>query len=177
MTSSPLLLDTCVVLSLYASQHMAEILRENDGPFRIADAVLREALYVHVIVDGVREKQPVALEALIADGTIGVIEPETEAELQSLIDYSLILDEGEAMTCALALHRGYRIATDEKKTIRIVGNSAPIIGALDLVRSWVERAKVQEIVVQKVLAAIEDRGYIPGATHAHYSWWTVMRHK
>jgi predicted nucleic acid-binding protein len=175
MTLPPLLLDTCVVLSLYASQHIEEILQANQGPFLIAEAVRREALYIHVVVDGIREREPISLEPLIESGILAVVEPESEDELQSLIDYSLKLDEGEAMTCALALHRGYRIATDERKTINLIGHQVDIVGTLDLVQAWETTAAVAHAVMQEVLAAIEDRGYVPGATHRHYEWWKRLR--
>ncbi|MGH2615062.1 MAG: hypothetical protein ACRDJC_07470 [Thermomicrobiales bacterium] len=171
MTTPPLLLDTCVVLSLFATRRVEEILAANPGPFLIAEAVLRESMYIHVIVDGVREKEPVSFEPMFAAGTLAVVEPESEEEIQSLIDLSLQLDDGEAMTCALALHRGYRIATDEKKAIRFVGNQIPIVGALDLVRAWADAVAAPPILIREVLAAIEERGYVPGSDHRHYGWW------
>ena len=171
----PVLLDTCTVLSLYASRHMEPILHANLGPFLIAEAVLYETLYVHVIVDDAREKEPVSLDPLLTAGILMPVEPETEQEFQTLIDLSQHLDAGEAMTCALAIHRGYRIATDEKKTIRLLGNQIPIIGTLDLVRAWVDQTGVPPMLVREVLAAIEDRGYVPGDTHAHYAWWAESR--
>lgn len=174
MTTPPLLLDTCVVLSLYASRRCEEILVANMGPFLIAEAVLRETLYVHVIVDGVREKERISLDPLLTAGILASIAPETEDEFQTLIDFSRQLDDGEAMTCAIALHRGYRIATDERKTIRLVGDRIPIIGTLDLVWNWAAVTAASPTLIRDVLAAIVDRGYVPGETHRHYAWWKQM---
>jgi hypothetical protein len=171
MTTPSLILDTCVVLSLCATRRVEEILGANAGPFLVADAVLREALYVHVIVDGVREKEPISLDHLLAAGALSVVQPETEEEFQSLVDLSLELDDGEAMTCALVRHRGYRIATDERKTIRLIGNRILIVGTLDLVRVWAENSAAPPALLREVLNAIEDRGYVPGMTHVHYAWW------
>ena len=174
MSDPPLLLDTCVVLSLCATRRMKDILDANPGPFLIVDAVLRETLYLHVVVDGVREKEPVSLDPLLADGTLAVVAPETEAEFQTLIDLSLALDDGEAMTCAIALHRGYRVVTDEKKTVRLMGNQIPIIGTLDLIRTWADEVTAPASLLREVLAAIADRGYIPGPDHPHRAWWDQM---
>lgn len=150
---------------------MTEILGANSGPFLIAEAVFREALYIHVTVDGVREKEPVSLESLFAAGVLAVVEPESDEEFQTLIDLSLELDDGEAMTCVLAQHRGYRIATDERKTIRLIENRITAVGTLDLIRGWAENAPEPLALVQEVLVAIENRGYVPGTTHVHYAWW------
>jgi predicted nucleic acid-binding protein len=167
----PLILDTCVVLSLCATRRVEEILGANAGPFLVAEAVLREALYIHVVVDGEREKELISLDSLLAAGVLSVVQPETEEEFQSLVDLSLDLDDGEAMTCALAQYRGYRIATDERKTIRLVGNRIVTVGTLDLVRSWADDMAVPPAQLREVLNAIEDRGYVPGITQVHYAWW------
>lgn len=172
MTNPPLLLDTCVVLSLYATRRLEEILHANPGPFLIAEAVLRESLYIYVDVDGAPEKERIPLEQFLESGVLSVIEPQSDGEFQALIDLSLKLDEGEAMTCALALHRGYRIATDEKKTIKLIGSQVSIVGTLDMVREWAGAASVPQAMMREVLAAIENRGYVPGAD---YSWWKQVR--
>lgn len=172
--TSPLLLDACVVLSLYATRRMEEILRANQGSFLVAEAVLRESLYVHVVVEGVREKEPVLLDPHVSDGLLEIVEPRSESEFASLFELSLKLDDGEAMSCAIALHRGFRIATDDGKTIRLLGPRVPIVGTLDLVRHWADATAAPVIHVRDVLLGIADRGYIPGATHIHRSWWDQL---
>ncbi len=87
----------------------------------------------------------------------------------------MLLDDGEAMTCALATQRGYRIATDEKKTIRLLGSQVSILGTLDVVRAWEEADIVPGSIMREVLAAIEERGYIPGSTHPYFAWWRMHR--
>jgi hypothetical protein len=175
MTSpAPLLLDGCVVLSLYASRRMEEILRANHGPYLVAEAVLREALYVHVHVGEFREKELVSLEPLLTAGILAVVDPESDDELLTLFDLALHLDVGEAMTGAIALHRGYRIATDDRKTIRLLGPRLPIVGTLDLVRAWVDAEPIAPDHVREALIGIADRGYVPGKTHSLRAWWDRM---
>lgn len=171
MQIPPLLLDTCVVLSLYASRRIEEILGANVGPFLVAEAVLRESLYIQAVVDGVREKEPIDLEPLVTGGVVAPIAPDTEEEFQTLIDLSRQLDDGEAMTCAIALHRGYRIATDEKKTIKLVGDRIPIVGTLDLLRAWADVTSVPPATLRDVFMALAERAYIPGTDHLHRAWW------
>jgi hypothetical protein len=171
---SPLLLDACIILSVYASRRMEEILRANEGPFLVAEAVLHEALYVHVNVGGVREKEPVLLEPLLTAGILAVVEPESEDELLTFFDLALQLDDGEAMSGAIALHRGYRIATDDEKMIRLLGQRLAIVGTLNLVRAWVDAEAAPPLAVREALIGIAERGYIPGRTHPHRLWWDRM---
>lgn len=171
MPTPPLILDTCVVLSLYATRRMEELLNVQPGPILIAEAVVAEALYVHVVVDGVREKEPIDLGPLVEAGKLTVVAPETNQEFEALVNFALLLDDGEAMTCALALHRGLRIATDERKTIRLIRDQIEVVGTLELVRSWASEGGAAPDVIRDMLTAIADRGYVPSRNHPHWQWW------
>ena len=172
MPTSPLILDTCVVLSLYATRRIDEVLDVQPGPILIAEAVLREALYIHVVVDGVREKEPIDLAPQVDAGKLTVIAPESTEEFEALLDFALVLDDGEAMTCALALHRGLRIVTDERKTMRLIRDRIEVVGALDLIRAWAGDVGAAAVEIRDMLTAIADRGYVPGPDHPHWGWWS-----
>ena len=167
----PILLDACVVLSLYATRHMEEILDAVPGSFLVAETVVAESLYIQVMIDGVQDLELVNLDPLIASGKIAVIAPESEEEFQSFLELSQRLDDGEAMTCALALHRGYRVATDDGKTIKLMGQQIPIIGGLHMVRAWAETTSAPPALLRDALIAICNRGYFPGQNHPHRAWW------
>jgi predicted nucleic acid-binding protein len=171
MLTPPLILDTCVVLSLYATRRIEDILDFHPGPILIAEAVLHEALYIHVLIDGVREKELITLAPLIDAGELTVVAPESEEEFAALLEFALVLDDGEAMTCALALYRNLRIATDERKTIRLISDRTPVVGTLDLVRAWARGVAASPDEIREVLTAIADRGYVPGRHHPHWPWW------
>jgi predicted nucleic acid-binding protein len=137
--------------------------------------VARETLYIHVLTDGIREQEPVDLSAFFTSGFLHILRPESDDEFQALIHYATLLDDGEAMTCAIATRRDYRIATDEKKTIRLLGSQVSILGTLDMLRAWEESASISGSIMREALAAIEERGYVPGSTHPHYAWWRQRR--
>lgn len=171
---SPLLLDACVVLSLYATRRMEEILAANRGPFLVAEAVIRESLFIHVVAAGGREREPVTLIPLLASNVLVRSEPENESELATLFELSLQLDDGEAMSCAIALHRGCRIATDVAKTIRLMGPRLTIVGTLDLVRTWAEETGAPQFEVRSALIGIAERGYVPNKGHPQRPWWDSL---
>jgi hypothetical protein len=171
MASPPIILDTCVVLSLYATHRMEEVLAVQPGPILIAEAVLRESLYIHVLVDDVREKESIDLSPLVDTGKLIVVAPESAEEFEALLEFASVLDDGEAMTCALALYRGLRIATDERKTMRLIRDRIEVVGTLDLVRKWAGEAGAAPDEIRGMLTAIADRGYVPSRDHQHWRWW------
>ena len=164
-------LDTCAVLSLYATRHMAEILALVPGRVAIAEVVYRESLYVRRIVDGESEREPVDLSALVSSGRLEVIGTEDEAELQTFIDLAAQLDDGEAMTAALAIHRSCVLVTDDRKAERLLAGRVRLQATLELVRTWAEVERMDDATMRTVLRSIYDRGYQPPSAHALRGWW------
>jgi predicted nucleic acid-binding protein len=165
------LLDTCAVLSLYATRRMAEIIAVVSSPVAVADAVLQEAMYVRRIVEGVPEREPVNLTPLVASGVLAVIGAETEDELQTFVDLAVELDDGEAMTAALALHRRYMLVTDDRKAERLLAGRVKLRATLDVIQAWAEEEQVDDGTLQVVLTGVYERGYQPPNRHALKPWW------
>jgi len=176
-----ILLDACCLINLFASAHVEDILSTIPAPFGVAAAVRREALYIlseHVDEEPLNEPEPVSVEPLVASGLLTILHPESEQEEATYIDFAADLDDGEAMTCALAIHRSYDIATDERKAIRILGERAPqvvIYTTASLVRWWVETGHIDPQSVGNALDAIQVRGrFRPGRNDPLLSWWESM---
>jgi hypothetical protein len=165
------LLDACTVLSLDATRRMAEIVAVVSGPVAVTDVVHQEALYVRRIVDGVSEREPVDLAPLIAANALSVIGTEDEDELQTFVDLAVDLDDGEAMTAALAIHRGYVLVTDDRKAERLLAGRVQLRATLDLVKAWAEAAQVDAGALRTVLIGIYERGYQPPNRHVLQAWW------
>ncbi len=113
-----LVLVTSCLLNLYATEHFREItgsLREQVG---VADFVLKEeALFIHreAPTDGQDEPVPVDLPPFVSEGLVEVLYLQSPDEEATFVDLSAPIDDGEAVTAALALHRGCSIATDDRK--------------------------------------------------------------
>ena len=176
-----ILLDTCCLINLFASAHIEDIISTVPLPFGVAEAVRREAPYILPEREPEKpstEAEPVSIEPLVASGLLEVLEPETEQEAGTYIDFAADLDDGEAMTCALAIHRSFHIATDERKAIRILAERAPQVvvhTTSSLVRWWSEVRHTDPQVVRRTLDAIQVRGrFRPGKTDPLLSWWESM---
>lgn len=167
------LLDACVVINLAASRRPTDILDAVSGPVAVADLVAAESLYVQRggPGDDAKEPEPIDLAPLIASGRLSVLTA-TDAELDTFVDFLADLDEGEAMTLALAVHRGFVVATDDRRVTRSLAGRAPLRSTLDLVKDWADREAAPPHLLRTVLTDIRERGtYHPGRTHPLRGWW------
>lgn len=165
------LLDACAVLSLYATGRMQEIIGAVDGPVAVVDAVAAEALFVRKVIDGNWEKVPVDLTPLHRAGVLTTYHAETEDELLTFIDLAVDLDDGEAMTGALAIHRSCTVVTDDRKAERILAGRVPLRSTLDLVKVWADEEDLSDEALRPLLIAIDERGYRPPQAHPLCAWW------
>ena len=168
-----LLLDASCLLNLYATDRLLEIAPALPWQLAVADYVLeQEALYVRTI--GAQEETvPVDLSTLIDEGLLLVLRLETPSEEASFVELAAVLDDGEAVTGAIALTRGHMVAIDDRKAKRVLGEKAPgmrLVSTLELMRQWGESVPVQE--VSDALRAMQHRArYIPGQRDPLYDWW------
>jgi len=171
---SELLLDTCVVINLYATGRMSDILAQQPDGCLIADLVYAEALYVRRGGAGedAGEREPVALDSIRTAGLLTVVSA-TEAEIATFAELVFDLDDGEALTLALALHRRLVCVTDDRKARRLAGERGiTLLSTLDLVHAWAIAAAVPDDALRSVLAAMRERAaYVPGRIHPLRPWW------
>lgn len=172
------LLDACVVVNLYATRYMPVILSVAARSVAVVDVVARESQRIRRGGEGGDrdEFDPVDLDSLIASGSLHVLTSNDESELLTFIDLARELDDGEAMTAAVAIHRGGVVVTDDKKASRILGErGVPLRSTLDICKSWAESGGVTADVVREALAAIRERGrYEPPRSHVLRAWWDSM---
>jgi predicted nucleic acid-binding protein len=114
----------------------------------------------------------VELAPVVVAGLLHVVRPD-DVELATFIDISLDLEDGEALTIALAVHRGWLVATDDRKAQRIAHERGVLLlTTLDLVKAWSERKCISPGDLHAALMALRERArYAPGRTHALYAWW------
>ena len=170
------LLDACVVINLYATRRMEEIVRSVPTLVGIVDVVQREAGYARRggVGEDAEEREAIDLGPMIAAGVLVPISP-TEPELESFLELTLQLEDGEAMTAAVALARQAVVATDERKAIRILEGRVRIRSSLELVRAWPDAGGLAEDDVRTVLNDLHQRGhYVPSERHPLRPWWDAV---
>lgn len=171
------LIDACSLLNLFGSRRCEEILRVIPGACAIVDRVAQEAIYVFRGGDGpdARERERVDIEPLRQVGLLRGIGVETDAEAATFVALAAELDDGEALTCALAIHRGAAVVTDDRKALNLLRARAPDVDVFttsQLVRRWAETNSVTAAAVRAALLDIQDRArFIPSRSDPLYVWW------
>jgi hypothetical protein len=172
-----LILDACCVINLYASVQMGPILRAWPVAVVVADYVRdEEALMVREGPEGSGlPAEPIDLRPLVADGAIEVASLR-DAEVETFVTLAAAFgDDGEAATAALAVHRGWALATDDRRAINVLRRVAPqmrLVSTPELIQHWAEEAAVSSDVLRTVLINVRTRArYEPHARHPLRDWW------
>ena len=171
-----IVLDASCLLNLYATGRMYDIAQALPYRLVVAEYVAtQEALYVWRMVDQTVAPVRVDLNPLIDDGLIKVMGLASDEEQTSFIDFAAQVDDGEAATCATALHRGWATATDDRKARRVFAEVAehnPLFSTSELMKAWAEEVSIPDWELRDALRAIQTgASYLPSRRDPLYDWW------
>lgn len=172
-----LLLDACVLINLAASGiPIGDLAGRNDVAFVMVRVAAGEALYIRAIDD--RDKRDAIDVADYANrGEITLVDLRY-GELRTFVDLARHLDDGEAASLAVAIHRRLPLATDDRKARSLAQARTPavkLVTTSDLLRGW---ASDQEPAsrVSDALRNVEVRAsFVPGRSDPHRGWWMRVR--
>lgn len=171
LTSRPAAVDTCSLINALASG-VPLLLLEQLAPERwIAESVSRESLYLRSAVAG-STPEPIDLTLILRSGHLALCQAETAQEEELYVQLASELDDGEAMSLAIAVQRNYAFVTDDRKAIRLARELGvqEIVGTPELVRACAG------INHREVLKAIEERArFSPSLDHPLRTWWKNTR--
>jgi hypothetical protein len=123
--------------------------------------------------------ESIDLGPFIETNLLHLVDIETETEANTYIDLAAKLDDGEAITGAIALNRNWAIATDDVASVRLFQGESPsiaVVSTLDLVKYWVDTDEPDEPTIRETLLNIRIRGrYEPHRNHPLSSWWQKFR--
>ena len=176
--SEEIILDACCIINLFGSGCVCEILRALPARFWIAKFVYeREALYT--LVDPASDqRERINLDSLISEQIIRIVDLDSEDEAATLVDLVTTLEDGEAHTCALALHRGFIIATDERKVLNLIRKSMPSLRTrttTELIKSWADVADPPEKRLGDVLRRVRSHArFVPSRQDPLWEWWIAL---
>ncbi|MFN3651308.1 MAG: hypothetical protein ACK47B_17170 [Armatimonadota bacterium] len=168
-----IILDACCTLNLAATGRAEEILRELPQHFTVAPHARGEAQWL--AVPDSEERELVDLEPLIYRGVLVEEVLEGSAEEALFLEFGVSLADGEAEAAALAVSRGYTLATDDRRARRVVTERHPatrLSGTLELLREWQLTAQPTGLEVAEALRRIAARAtYRPRRADLLYAWW------
>jgi len=177
---APIMLDASCLLNLYASGRLKEIAETLPEPLVVSDYVLQqEALFVRYKESDQdeEEKKPVDINPLVSAGLVRVVSINSEDEQETFVDLATELDDGEAITISLAEHRQCKVATDDRRALKVISDRSlvQVSSTLELVKRWADARKVSKEEIRTVLLRIRTRAsYYPGERDPLYSWWLNM---
>ena len=162
-----LLLDACVVINLTASGvPFQDLARRNGVRFVMVSPAAGEVLYL-------RERIVMMDNARRGDLRIVDLEPD---ELASFVELAQRVDDGEAATLAVSVHRGWPVATDDRKAQQLARDLEPPIEPITtsaLLHRWASKQDEPAERVVEVLRRIETRArFVPPRSDPHRRWWS-----
>ncbi len=171
------IIDTCCLIDLLASGHAEGVLRACGHAWHLSVAVQSEVQFIRHLDPANSTKfilVPVDLTALISAGVLTVCQPDVQAELDLFVQYATqFRSDGEAMCLALAESRGWIVATDDKKAIRI-GQQVrlTVLSSPQLLKMWAEITQPDQPTLVKALKDIElFAQFRPNSAMPDCQWW------
>ena len=173
---SHILLDACCIFNLCASGHLLAILKTIPAQVVVTQVVQERELISLRRLEGEENEGATQFEEAIAQGLLEVVDFKSEEEAETFVNYVFELgDDGESATCAIAIHRGWVIATDDKKAISFFQRQAPhlqIFSTPEIIKHWSEEVDLDSSILYNSLNAIRKKArYFPPNNHFLQSWW------
>ena len=169
-------LDACCILNITATGRAGQILNELPHRFALGHRARGEALWL--AAPDSDEREPVDLGPLLAAGLLTEALLDGPAEAALFVEFAATLADGEAEAAALAVARGYVLATDDRKARRTVAArypSARLTGTLELIHEWQLAAAPPDVHVTEALRRISERAtYQPRSSHPLRDWWVDL---
>ena len=170
------MLDACVLINILASGRAQEILTNSEYEFAVCTVVSKESIYLRA-VDPTGPPDAVDLNGLVQAKCLSVHGLQGNEEKALYVDYAADLDDGEAMSLALAFSRGFLVATDDRKARRIfledTGDAARLLSTTQIVKKWSEKTGLSAAEVRELLREISARGrFSPHSGDPEFSWWS-----
>ena len=171
---SHVILDACCIINLAASGHLRAILQSIQAQVAVTQVVQEEELKTLQILENVENEAAIEFEQAIIQGLVIIVDFESDAEAELFVNYVALLDDGESATCAIALHRGWAIATDDKKAIALMKREAPhlqMFSTLQIIKHWSEKTALDPSALRETLNAIRFTGrYLPRKNDPLRGW-------
>jgi hypothetical protein len=177
-----LFLDACCLINLLATGRMEEILEIL--PFLFATSRLVATKEVLAIARVGDEEAPIEREIIPAavlesSENLTLMDLRTDRELEDFVRFAADLDDGEASVCALALAHGGGVATDDRKTLKLLNREAPQVPTVqtpELLHDWALLSQVPASDISHVLQSIERRArFRPRRGAPCFEWWSDFR--
>ena len=170
-------IDACCLIDLLATGHVEAILRAAGLDWHLPSAVEGEVQHIRQhdpTQPGQFLKVAVDLSPLKTSGVLQVVPPRTSpSRTVSFTTPTQFRSDGEAMCIAIAEQRGWAVATDDRKAIRIAQQAGlAMVSCPELVKRWADATGPDQTALLKVLQDIQMLAqFKPNPAMPEYQWW------
>lgn len=173
-----LLLDACCLINLVATDQIQKILWAL--PYDCATSrlvVTTEVISVSrsVATSTAMERETLAPSYLENLEALRILDFSSEEDLAGFIQFAAEIDDGEASVCALAVAHGGAVATDDRKTLRLLERKHPQVAVVqtpELLYEWAELEGLRDQEIGKVLRSVYQGGrFYPRRDAPRFDWW------
>lgn len=179
MSATEALLDTCCIINLCAIHRPpGQLFAQFPFNWKVAKAVAEEEVSIrpHETADR-HERQKIDLRPCFESGVFDLCEVSTEQEMEIYVELAAEIDDGEAMSIAIASCRGWSVATDDiPARVAAAKRSVNTYCTPQLLRIWVETNMISTPEVSSAILRIERLArYVPHANLPEAQWWAKHR--
>lgn len=171
------LIDACCLINLFASKCEQDILRASGYRWYIAKAVVGETLKIRRSPPNDEEPyELIDLKPILSTEILTECSP-TTSEVSRYVELAHELDDGEAMSLAIAVERRWVLATDDRKAIRMA-NALKVrqISTLELIENWARASQLDEESIREIILRIESSArFVPRRDDPLHGWWSALR--
>jgi hypothetical protein len=118
-------------------------------------------------------------EPFIASGLLQVLELSGEEEQTLYIEQAIVVDDGEAMSIAIAASRHLELAIDDKQATNHTRRSFPGIrlwSTPEILKHWADSGAADADSLRRAIHLIEARArYFPPKSHSLFGWWNTVK--
>ncbi len=168
-----LLNDASVLLNLLAADCLAEISAALNWQFAICPLVRDEVKKLRDASTG--EMVSVDIGPLIKSGVLQIVELSGDDEQALYVEQSIVVDDGEAMSIAIATSRKLELAIDDKQASNHARRTFPglrLWTTPEIIKLWADSAALSPKRLRQVFASIEGRArYSLPTLHPLAGWW------
>jgi hypothetical protein len=173
-------IDACCLIDLLASGRAEAILRATGFAWHLPVAVQGEVQYVwqhDPAQPGAVIPVPADLSPYLVSGLLTPCQPNDPRERALFVQHATVFrSDGEAMCLALAEIRGWTVATDDRKAIRVAGQAGlTVISCPELVKAWADSTSPDPARLRQVLADIQTLAkFVPNPMMPETAWWCAQ---
>jgi predicted nucleic acid-binding protein len=168
------LLDACVALNLEATGELHAIANTLGLTFAMATKAAEETLYLIDLVDGETSHTQIDLDVHTQKGTLEILQLSPDQETSTFVSLAARVDDGEAQSLSLAIHRNLPLATDDRLAIKLArerGLAEPI-GTTTLLQRYADSAGLKPHEITLMLITVERRAsFRPPRGSTDLTWW------